>query len=319
MKTLLKNPLIKSPLWVLQLFTGAKSFQDNPVIGSPLLNKLGLHITRIIASHAVMNLRMWMLGISISRDDRKHYRQHGYIVKENYLPEADFTAIEREIRDWQGQARTFRQGDTQTKRTLLDPETLEQLPHTAKLFADRDFQRLLQYTNGHQRLPFFNIERIHNGVHTDQANDPQKDMHSDTFHPTMKFWLYLDDVDEHNGPFTYIPASNRPSRERLKWEYQTSLSAHKHPNRLAARGSFRFSERDRAEIGFKAPKAFKVKKNTLLIANTFGVHGRGRAEPGSTRLALWGMGRTNPFIPFPGTGLKIVNQYQYKVLEWLKK
>ncbi len=263
--------------------------------------------------------RMWILGTAVSPEDRQSYREHGYIVKENYLPEADFTAIEQEIRAWQGKARTFQQGDTLTQRTLLDPETLEQLPHTAKLFADRDFQRLLQYANGHQRLPFFNIERIHNGVHTDKPHDPQKDMHSDTFHPTMKFWLYLDDVDEHNGPFTYIPASNRLSRKRLKWEYQTSISAHKHPNRLAARGSFRFSDADRAEIGLKAPMAFKVKKNTLLIANTFGVHGRGRAEPGSTRLALWGMGRTNPFVPFPGTGLKVLNRYQYRVLEWLKK
>ena len=66
-------------------------------------------------------------------------------------------------------------------------------------------------------------------------------------------------------------------------------------------------------------KLRKVKKNTLLIANTFGVHGRGGADAGSTRLALWGMGRTNPFIPFPGTGLNFFNQYQYKVLNWLKK
>ncbi len=319
MKTLLKNPLIKGPLWALQLFTGAKSFQDNPVIGSPLLNKLGLHITRIIASHAVMNLRMWMLGTSISKADRQSYRQHGYIIKANYLPEAEFKVIEQELRNWQGKARSFHQGDTQTQRTLLDPDTLEQLPHTAKLLANRDFQRLLQYSNAHQRLPFFNIERINNGVQTNEATDPQKNLHSDTFHPTMKFWLYLDDVDEHNGPFTYVPGSNRLSKKRLKWEYQNSLSAHKHPNRLAARGSLRFSAQDRAEIGLKAPHAFTVKKNTLLIANTFGVHGRGHADPGSTRLSLWGMGRTNPFIPFPGTGLKIVNQYQYKVLDWLKK
>lgn len=319
MKTLLKNPLIKGSLWTLELFTGAKSFQDNPVIGSPLLNKLGLHVTRIVISHAVMNLRMWMLGTGVSKQDRKHYRQYGYIMKENYLPEADFKAIEQEIRGWSGKARTFQQGDTQTQRTLLDPETLEYLPHTAKLFNNRDFQRLLQYTNAHQRLPFFNIERINNGVQTDKAADPQKNLHSDTFHPTMKFWLYLDDVDEHNGPFTYIPGSNRLSSKRLRREYKASLNARKHPNRLAARGSFRFSGQDCTEAGLKAPNTFTVKKNTLLIANTFGVHGRGQADAGSTRLALWGMGRTNPFIPFPGTGLKIVNQYQYKVLQWLKR
>lgn len=318
MKSVLKSPLVKGPLWTLAMFTGAKSFQDNPVIGSTLLNRMGLHVIRMTTSHAVMNFRMWLLGAKISKQDKTSYRQQGFILKENYLPETDFKALEQEIRACQGKARSFHQGDTETRRILLDPEILEHLPHTAKLLANRDFQRLLQYANAHQRLPFFNIERINNGVQTDKAADPQKNLHADTFHPTMKFWLYLDDVDERNGPFTYLPGSNRLSRQRLKWEYQSSLTAYKHPNRLAARGSFRFSEQDRADIGFNAPRAFTVKRNTLLIANTFGVHGRGQAEPGSTRLAIWGMGRTNPFVPFPGTGLKIVNQYQYKVLHWLK-
>ncbi|MEZ5537383.1 MAG: phytanoyl-CoA dioxygenase family protein [Thiolinea sp.] len=321
MKALLQNPLLKGPLWAIELFTGAKSFQDNPVIGSKRLNKMGLHIIRILLSHAVMNLRMWMLSAGISKADRNNYRQYGYIMKENFLPEADFLAIEQEIRAWQdqGKTRTFQQGDTETRRTLLDPDSLLSLPHTAKLFADRRFQRLLKYTNGHQRLPFFNIERINNGVQTGQNSDPQKNLHSDTFHPTMKFWLYLDDVDEHNGPFNFIPGSHKLTWNRLKWEYQTSQTAHKNPDRLAARGSFRFSARDREEIGLPAPHAFKVKRNTLLVANTFGVHSRGQADAGSTRLALWGMGRTNPFIPFPGTGLGFFNQYQYRVLDWLKR
>ncbi|MEZ5448169.1 MAG: hypothetical protein R3E95_14855 [Thiolinea sp.] len=56
-----------------------------------------------------------------------------------------------------------------------------------------------------------------------------------------------------------------------------------------------------------------------MIANTFGIHGRGQAEAGSTRLALWGMSRSNPFIPFPGFGFEFMNQYQYRVLAWLKK
>lgn len=317
-KALLKSPLTKAPLWLLELFTSAKSFQDNPLIGSPRLNKLGLHTSRMVVSHGVMNLRMWLLSAKISEADRKSYRQHGYILKENYLPDADFQAIEQEIRQWQGETRSFHQGDTETRRSLLDPETLEQLPHTAKLLADRNFQRLLQYANGHQRLPFFNIERINNGVQLNKTSDPQKTLHSDTFHPTMKFWLYLDDVDEHNGPFTYIPDSNRLTHKRLRWEYIASQSAYKQPDRLAARGSFRFSAADRETIGLQPPRAFTVQKNTLLIANTFGLHGRGQAIPGSTRLALWGMGRTNPFVPFPGTGLKFFNTYQYKVLNWLK-
>ncbi len=310
--------LLYAPWWFLQLFTTAKSFRDNPLLGSPLLNKLGLHLLRTVSAHGVMRLRMGMLGLGVNRADKRSYQQQGFILKENFLPSAQFAAIDAEIRHFQGDPRTTSQGDTETQRTLLDPDTLQALPHTAALLADPEFCRLLCYANGHQRLPFFNVEQIRNGTRAGEGDDPQKQLHIDTFHPTMKFWLYLDDVDEHNGPFTYVPSSNRLSQQRLAWEYRMSQQAHHHPDRYTARGSFRVTPEAHAQMQLPAARAFKVKKNTLLIANTFGIHGRGQADAGSTRLALWGMGRTNPFIPFPGTGLAIINRLQYTALKHLK-
>lgn len=38
------------------------------------------------------------------------------------------------------------------------------------------------------------------------APDPQNDLHMDTFHPTVKAWLWLDDVDEDMGPFAMCRA-----------------------------------------------------------------------------------------------------------------
>jgi hypothetical protein len=35
--------IVKYPFWTLALATGAKSFRDNKVIGSPALNRWGLH------------------------------------------------------------------------------------------------------------------------------------------------------------------------------------------------------------------------------------------------------------------------------------
>lgn len=39
--------LILLPWWTMQLATGAKSFIDNPLIGSSRLNALGLHVGRV--------------------------------------------------------------------------------------------------------------------------------------------------------------------------------------------------------------------------------------------------------------------------------
>lgn len=305
--------LLYGPYWFFQLFTTAKSFRANPIMGSPSLNKLGLHASRVILAHASMRLRMFFLSFGVDRADRLSYQLNGFIMKENFVPAELFRQIETEIRQFQGEIRECQQGDTQNHRILLDPANLAQLPSTRQLLNDPAFRRLLRYTAGHRRMPFFHIEQIRNGVHA-AGQDPQKTLHTDTFHPTMKFWLYLDDVDEHNGPFTYIPTSNQLTRARLNFEYQTSQIAYRHPDSYSARGSFRFSPADRERLGLPAPRAFKVPKNTLVIGNTFGIHGRGQADAGSTRLAIWGMSRTNPFLPFPGLGLAVFDRWQYSIL-----
>ena len=43
----------------------------------------------------------------------------------------------------------------------------------------------------------------------DGPPDPQTALHADTFHPTVKAWLFLTDVAADAGPFTYVPGSHR--------------------------------------------------------------------------------------------------------------
>ena len=45
------------PVWTVQLFGTAKSFRDNPLIGSTRLNRLGLHAVRLVAAHGINRLR----------------------------------------------------------------------------------------------------------------------------------------------------------------------------------------------------------------------------------------------------------------------
>jgi hypothetical protein len=55
------------PVWTVQLFGTAKSFRDNPLIGSTLLNRLGLHAGRLVAAHALNRLRLGLLSPLASR------------------------------------------------------------------------------------------------------------------------------------------------------------------------------------------------------------------------------------------------------------
>ncbi|MFG6668724.1 phytanoyl-CoA dioxygenase family protein [Halomonas sp. HNIBRBA4712] len=307
-------------VWGGEVVTGAKSFKANPVLGSVRLNRLGLHVARVWSGYWITRLRMALLAPGVPTADRRQFNEQGFVLKENYLPEAQFKALVAAVARFDGEIRECCQGDARTHRILLTPEVLNALPEAKAVLDDPALKRLFRYCSGHARLPICHIENVLNDLtEPGTRRDPQKNLHIDTFQPTMKFWLYLEEVSEENGPFVFVPGSTRPTRERLKWEYAMSLQASRHADHYTASGSFRVSAEDAARLGTEGPRAFCVKGNTLLIANTFGIHARGEAAPGSSRLALWGMSRTNPFLPLPGLGFGYFNRLQYRVLTRMRQ
>jgi hypothetical protein len=128
----------------------------------------------------------------------------------------------------------------------------------------------------------------------------QSHFHSDTFHPTVKAWLFLNDVEEENAAFTYVPGSHRATRRRLAWERRMSLTAAAAGDRLTAEGSFRIAPDQIRRLGYPEPRRLPAKANTLIVADTSGFHARGIPEVPSTRVALWAYSRSNPFLPWTG-------------------
>lgn len=307
------NKIIKFPIWLFELITTTKSFKDNPIIGSPLLNRLGLHVIRLVISHAFMRGRMLMLSLPVSAQNRKSFFKDGYIAVESFLSEEEFDVLEKEARTFKGEIREARQGNTLTHRGVLSPEVLEEHPALNRMIMSRKLTRLTRFSSGHFRAPFYYLEDVKN-KYCEGVEDPQKTLHADTFHPSMKFWFFIDDVTDEMGPFTFVPGSHKLTWKRLKWQYRMSLNAKDANNALHAKGSTRYTAEDLVELGLPEPYAFTMKKNTLLIANVFGIHRRGDSLKKSTRLSLWGDSRTNPFIPFPGLGGKHINQLQYYFL-----
>ena len=82
-------------------------------------------------------------------------------------------------------------------------------------------------------------------------------------HTTSKAWFFLHDVGPDDGPFFYVPGSHRRTPERLDWENKQSLTAASHPLLYHARGSFRVSEEELAELNLGKPELLVVKANTL--------------------------------------------------------
>jgi hypothetical protein len=295
------NPLtiLKYPFWTLALASGAKSFRDNRVIGSPALNRRGLHAGRVKLAHDLAWARRRRLAGRVAAMDVEAFDRDGFVLKENFLPTAAFELLRAEVLSFSAPAREMVQGDTITRRMALDGPALARMPAVKALLARPDWRGLLRYVGSSNQEPLYYIQTILSHVRQ-AAPDPQTDLHSDTFHPSVKAWLFLTGVAEDEGPFVYVPGSHRLTPERLAWERATSIRAAEARDKYSARGSFRVAREDLRRMGLPEPKAFAVPANTLVIADTVGFHARGLSARASKRVEIWAYGRRNPFLPWTG-------------------
>ncbi|PID63792.1 MAG: phytanoyl-CoA dioxygenase [Gammaproteobacteria bacterium] len=306
--------LLMMPIYLIQVFTQTKSFAKNPVLGNTFLNRCGLHVARVVLAHAVMRFRMFLLSGDVDACQRRAFHRDGFMVIHNFLPAEEFDALKAEIEAADAEVRECVQGDTLTHRIMLDPPTLAAMPATGAVLDKPELRQLLRFAAGRFTPPISYIQTIRNH-YTEGAPDPQKNLHSDTFHATMKSWFFIDDVDERNGPFTYVPGSQRLTLSRLRWEYRKSIEISSGSDRYSGNGSLRLTPADAEEMGFPAPKALKVAANTLVVANTHGFHCRGNASERSTRTELWTISRNSPFNPLPGMDFPLFNRLQYAALD----
>ena len=291
--------LVKAPFWTLALATGAKSFRDNKVLGSPALNRRGLHAWRVKLAHDLAWSRRARLANGIAVDDRAAFDRDGFVMKPGYLPPDVFARLRAAVLDFQAPAREMIQGDTITRRIALDARALAALPDLREMLRRPQWRGLMRYAGSFKQEPLYYIQTILSQVR-DATPDPQTDLHADTFHPTVKAWLFLTDVAEDEGPFVYVPGSHRLTPARLDWERATSIRAAEAADKYSARGSFRVAPGDLAAMGLPQPKAFAVPANTLVVADTVGFHARGLSARPSRRAEIWAFGRRNPFLPWTG-------------------
>lgn len=291
-------PLL-APLWCAQLLTGAKSFIDNPLIGSPRLNHWGLHVARLRLAHAMTARRRHQLAGAVQADDRASFDRDGVVEIRNFLPDDIFAALRQQILNHRGAARETVQGDAITRRIALDHAARRTIPAFAHFQQSRRWQGLARYVASFDIEPLLYIQSILPRRH-DALPDPQTRLHSDTFYPNMKAWLFLEDVPIESGPFAYVRGSHRLTEQRIAWERERSLAVRDGTCRLSARGSFRVEESELDALGLPAPTRFAVPANTLVIADTFGFHARTQASEPATRIELWAYGRRNPFRPLTG-------------------
>jgi hypothetical protein len=288
-----------APIWALQLATGAKSFLDNPLIGSRRLNELGLHVTRVRLAAAMCHWRRQRLARRVRPEWREAFDRDGFVAIHDIVPPESFPALRDAVLSYEGPAREMRQGDAITRRMAIDAEMLRALPALRALLAREDIVALFHYVASYRITPLHYIQTIVSKAGGNEP-DPQETLHADSFHSSLKAWLFLNPVAIEDGPFTYVPGSHRFTPERLAWERERSLSDPQAIDRLSARGSPRIGERELTAMKLPPHRALAVPANTLVVADTVGFHARGPSLRSGERVELWAYARRNPFLPWLG-------------------
>jgi hypothetical protein len=303
----------RAPLWTLALATGAKSFIDNPILGSERLNRRGLHVLRTKLAHSLAWSRRRRLASAVPAKWREQFDRDGFVEIRNFLPADQFEELQAELLHGEFDTREHQQGETITRRVPIGPEMLRNVPQLRSLF--RRWRSLLAYVGSTASEPIYYIQTIVMG-HAPGAPDPQLELHSDTFHPSLKAWLFLTDVSDDQGPLTYVAGSHRLTPERLAWEQARSVAII-HSDRLSQRGSLRIAPEELSSLNLPQPTRFAVPANTLVVIDTCGFHARGSADRPVVRVEIWAYSRRTPFLPWTGLDPLSIQPFASRRAQWL--
>ena len=285
-----------NPLRMFSFFTTAKSFRNNKLIGSPLLNKAGLHILRKRAAAFVALVWRSLTGWRLPADQRRVFDRQGFLSVPDFLPAAQLAAIKQELLSASWPTLEMSQPPATTLRVNLDAKLCgTQFPALRQLLSNTALRRWLSYTAGCPGVPIISVQLIHtDGVSA--GHDEQTDWHRDTFHSVAKAWLFLHDVPADKGPFGYCPGSHKPTASHWEWEYQQSILAHAEPNAMHSHGSFRIDSAGLEQLGYPATYVATVPANTMIVADTSGFHRRTPSQQPGIRIEIYATLRRNPFF-----------------------
>lgn len=264
-------------------------------------NLLGLQVARIALARALLKVRRVRTRSEYDSDTRALLRD-GFVVIPNFLHDEDLRQVRRE----------FNLGTTQnefvTKR-VVDTAGLLRIsctvssakrrvfPQTVRCFLGSDrIQRILAAYDGRRslrsvgstfQLSFWRTQRCDTEERDhEKADHTNTELHSDSFQSVVKFFFYVDDVAEADGPHAYVPGSHRLTFWRILFEYVNSVTSMRDSPRLQTMG--RWPVR-------RSPLKQCHAANTLIVADTFGFHQALLPEPGRGRSIVYLQYRSPPF------------------------
>jgi len=206
-------------------------------------------------------------------------RRDGYAVIEAYWPQELALALGRRL-EQELESGTDRDYESGAYLRFWDGRSYDQgvrrLYHVDKLLPElsefRNDAFALDIVRAYYRVPFNPAMLIFQ--HNTRSNHDTRYYHVDGFSREFKAFLYLDDVDEGNGPFTYIPGTHRAHVRRLRKQL-----------RGGGDGSPTSFHADEVEGALQREVKITGPAGTLILADVRGLH-RGSPQRDGSRSVL---------------------------------
>lgn len=249
--------------------------------GGLISNALGLHVIRTI----YLNLGRTKPK-KVSPQFQKYadmLERDGIVVIPDFLPKDQFDEIKKEYEDMYSGWSPFEYSEEElTKRQKDFPEyfkhiaekiTTPETPAFTKYFLNNQMINELASSVVHRKSRMIPYHHFWYLQRRNLEGDNVGSLHSAAFphadvpYPTVKVFLYLNDVDESNAAYIYARGSHKLTLKRLLFEYKLSVKYAKTKNDIV-------TDEELAKLGY-TPEHICGKANTLFISNNMGYHNRG--------------------------------------------
>lgn len=243
----ISNTLFEDLIQEIERSNQSSIFNTERLILQSPLNKLGLQPLRCLLSYRMNEARQ---NIRIHKYDEKllrDFQKNGCLILDDIFSEKDVVG------------KTLRINDR--------------------------FRSIAQMTLGDDFVPEYDMLTVQD-MPAFREKDPQCDSHFDTFHPTCKIWVYMDDVTIDHAPLHYSQGTHKYDKTKLSFMYDLSckLTAIKE-------GDFRDFTRQ-----FNEPIPILGHRFTTIFVDVTGFHKRGNGKRGLIRKSARGnLNRKNPF------------------------
>ena len=258
---------------------------------------MGLQVARLLIKRL-----LWVASPRPVDSDVKYYAdlldRDGIVAIPDFLPPAEFAAVKEEF-EW---SRAQEHKSRCKPVNNLVSETYNLSAHAGEFPAIRAYVEenpvIYKLASAVLRCKVKYTAPVYAEIwRCPDPNAPNTDienvLHADVHYPTVKLWLYMDDIDEGCGAYIYAFGSHRLTLARVRHEYEMSVRdammrrgrVWEIPTHLLDRGRIRVS--DECLVKMKIIETqICGKANTLVFSNNSGFHKRGVFASSRGRAAL---------------------------------